>query len=376
MSSIKVETSDLIDLLKLLQHTASSDRNDGVTAGVLLHTTRGERGAEPGKQDLLVGTSTDRFAVGHTNVVAYGQLARPSLWGIEDVKAVIATFKSKASKDKDGEGHQVHISIDLGHVTVSEDPNLFEDGVQLSFHEQAVDDFPRRLWHVLEHVGVDAYVSSEGGLVPVANRTDLGAARLAPFTKVASKLGVPVQLFRTHQNRYLLVQIGDHYRGAIAPIRWDLEESPSNGHEPSGDVHTPDLPPIPKRDTPPPPKTFTPSGVRESSGVITGFPALPRDTRELGKAADLVITSQYALPSLLTRGLRITAKRADGLLEDLFRLGIVGPYFGGRAREVLVAPEGLDDVLKVIAELKTEEPEDDQSDPYAAALAAEIEGTD
>lgn len=362
MSSIKVETADLIDLLKLLQHTASSDRNDGVTAGVLLHTTRGERGAEPGKQDLLVGTSTDRFAVGHTNVVAYGQLGRPSLWGIEDVKAVIATFKSKASKDKDGEGHQVHISIDLGHVTVSEDPNLFEDGVQLSFHEQVVDDFPRRLWHVLEHVGVDAYVSSEGGLVPVANRTDIGAARLAPFTKVASKLGEPVQLFRTHQNRYLLAQIGEHYRGALAPIRWDLEESPSNGHEPSGDIHTPDLPPIPKRDTPPPPRTFTPSGVRESSGVITGFPVLKRDTRELGKAADLVISSQYALVSLLTRDMRITKKKADGLLEDLFRLGIVGPFFGGRAREVLVAPEDLDAVLKVISELKTEEEPDDEQD--------------
>lgn len=364
MSSIKVETADLIDLLKLLEHTASSDRNDGVTAGVLLHTTRGERGAEPGRQDLLVGTSTDRLAMGHTNVVAYGQLARPSLWGIEDVKAVIATFKSKASRDKDndGEGHQLHISIDLGHVTVSEDPNLFEDGVQLSFHEAPVDDFPRRLWHVLEHVNVDAYISSEGGNVAVANRTDIGAGRLAPFTKVASKLGAPIQLFRTHQNRYLLVQIGEHYRGALAPIRWDLEESPSNGYEPSADVHAPDLPPMPKRKAPPPPKTFTPAGVRDSTGVITGFPALRRDTRELGRAADLVISSQYALVSLLTRGLRIPAKRADGLLEDLYRLGVVGPYFGGRAREVLVSPDGLDDVLKVISELKTEEPEDDDFD--------------
>jgi len=350
--SIRVETADLVDLLALLLNTASSDREDGVTAGILLHTTRGERGSEPGRLDMLVGTSTDRFATGHTNVVAYGQLARPTLWGIDDVKAVIATFKSKAKRGNDDEGHQVLVDVDLGHVTVSEDPNLFEDGVRLSFHEAPVDDFPRRLWHVLSHVDVDAYITTDGKPVLAANRTDIGAARLAPFTKVASKLGATIQLFRTHQNRYLLVQIGEHYRGAIAPIRWDLDVSIHEGDEPSADVHAPELPPAPVT-TSKPPKQFTPDGVRDQAGVITGFPELQRDTRELGRAADIVISGQSALPTLLMRGLRISSKRAEGLLQDLSMLGVVGPATGLRVREVLVGPEQLDAVLTAIAELKT-----------------------
>ncbi|MEV6879696.1 hypothetical protein [Amycolatopsis sp. NPDC051128] len=356
--SIRVETADLIDLLQLLEHTASSDREDGVTAGILLHTARGERGSEPGRQDLLVGTSTDRFATGHTNVVAYGQLARPTLWGIDDVKAVVATFKSKAKRSKDDEGHQVLVDVDLGQVTVSEDPNLYDDGVRLSFHEAPVDDFPRRLWHVLAHVDVDAYLSTDGRHIPAANRTDLGAARLAPFTKVAAKLGAPIQLFRTHQNRYLLVQIGEHYRGAIAPVRWDLDVSLIEGEEPSADVNAPDLPPAPNR-TINPARLFTPDGVKDATGVITGFPALHRDTRVLGRAADIVVSGQSALPTLLMRGLRINSKRAEGLLEDLSRLGVVSPASGVlRGRQVLVGPEQLDAVLTAIAGLKS--PEDAQ----------------
>jgi hypothetical protein len=350
LSSIKMETDDLLNLLGRLVHTASSNPDDGVTAGVLLHTSRGEYGDESGRHDLLVGTSTDRLVVGHTYVPAFGQLARPTLWRINDVKAVIDTFKPRAKaankgKQKDEHDYFVHITIDGDHVTVSEDDDLLEDGFKLSFHQADLDEYPRSLWRSISQLGDAHFVRGDGTEIPVANRTDIGAPRLAPFNKVSGMVGEPLQLYRTHQNRYVLVQIGDHYRGAIAPIRWNDGTNSSEGTEPSADVHAPDMPPEKPRQAPPQAFVFKPA---QDGEPLPGLDNLEADPTLLCQAAELVITTQFGSPSMVQRKLRVGFAKAGQLMDQLQQIGVVSSASGSKARDVLVRPEAVDDVLDAI----------------------------
>lgn len=350
MSSIKLETDNLLDLLAQLVPTASSNPDDGVTAGVLLHTARGHYGDEPGQGDLLVGTSTDRLVVGHTYVPSFGQLARPTLWRISDVKAVIDTFKPRAKaahkgKQKDEDDYFVHITLDGEHVTVAEDDDLLEDGFRLSFTEADLDEYPRSLWRSISQLGDGHFVRGDGTEIPVANRTDIGAPRLAPFNKVAGLVGAPIQLYRTHQNRFVLVQIGDHYRGAIAPIRWDDGTDRGEGEAPSADVHVPDMPEEKPRQTPPSAFVYKAAPAGET---LPGLSDLEADPTLLCQAAELVITTQFGSPSMIQRKLRVGYAKAGRLMDQLQQIGVVSPAHGSKARDVLVAPEGVDDVLDAI----------------------------
>jgi S-DNA-T family DNA segregation ATPase FtsK/SpoIIIE len=67
------------------------------------------------------------------------------------------------------------------------------------------------------------------------------------------------------------------------------------------------------------------------------------DDTLIGEAARLVVSHQQGSTSLLQRRLKVGYSRAGRLMDQLEQLGVVGPFQGSKAREVLVDERWLTD---------------------------------
>ena len=87
-----------------------------------------------------------------------------------------------------------------------------------------------------------------------------------------------------------------------------------------------------------------PSIAGEEEERATGQGSGERD--ELFKeAAQLIVRHQQGSVSLLQRRLKVGYSRAARLVDELEAAGIVGPFDGSKAREVLVETEAELDVI-------------------------------
>lgn len=86
----------------------------------------------------------------------------------------------------------------------------------------------------------------------------------------------------------------------------------------------------------------------EESGGGEGFDNENRDSL-FEEAARLIVVHQQGSTSLIQRRLNLGYNRAGRLIDQLEKAGIVGPFKGSKAREVIVKTEAeLDEVLKTL----------------------------
>jgi hypothetical protein len=187
---------------------------------------------------------------------------------------------TKANKD-----HQVQITHAGDHVTVQEDPNLFDDGMRLEFKTGDLDHYPRSIWKLL----AERPPTLRSDKRPEKPRLDISPAVLAPFLKIAQRRGTTVNLFKYHQERLVLLEIGTRFRGYLVPSWYETDKTSVGdaAHEPDGEIFFPDLPATEDGDA----KVWTPWRDTGVKIVKTGTPdpVLPLDVKPTATTLDVTI---------------------------------------------------------------------------------------
>lgn len=252
---MEMATRGLIHLLEDISLTASKDTEDPGMNGVVLHTDRGTwstkpraRRGEPEGQalidtvatDLLVATSADRYSVAQCHYPCTGGLPRPVFVRLSDVASAIGLCGQMVTKAGRNVTHHVIITLRGDTLCIQEDPTMHPDGVLIEVPGVVVPvGFPRDPVSMLSPDPMIPVVV-DGEVVEPTLGTGYYSQLLSVAATVGSRRRMPVVLYRHHQRRLTVVEVGQAYRMVMAPAAPD--EDAGQQVEPQVPLYRPDLP--------------------------------------------------------------------------------------------------------------------------------------
>lgn len=253
MSIITLPTRELVGLLTDTVLTAGTDPDSPVLATALLDCDHGEVAvpvsangtgplADTEPSDLLVATSTDgQSMAGQAHTACAGRLHKPVLISTEDAQKLIKvfkTFKSLLGVGGERTTHQTQLEIVGDALVVSEDPRQVPGGVSVTVPTLDTGDYPQTV-PVFMQPDVAAPVVVDGAPVEPSYGTGMSFGHLEVTGKVGKRRKAPVALYRHHQRRGIVVEIGSMYRAVFMPAK--LNEGEGQHLEPQVPVFTPRL---------------------------------------------------------------------------------------------------------------------------------------
>ncbi|KAF7276639.1 hypothetical protein GWI33_010003, partial [Rhynchophorus ferrugineus] len=141
----------------------------------------------------------------------------PTVWSVEDARAVIAVFKSAVKQH--GQNHTVDIDVDGDrHVTVRETPALFDAGSELTFTGWDPADYPYS--RITDALG-SGVADDAGQREAPANLTSWSGTAMRAVLAVEKRRGADLRLWKLPGTGRHLAQIGDEWRGFIFARRVD-----------------------------------------------------------------------------------------------------------------------------------------------------------
>jgi hypothetical protein len=206
-----------------------------------------EKGGEPlietVETGLLVGTAISGTAIAqaHTWVEPGGTLHKPCLVSSVDIDAIIGVFRPLVSSLDDKQTHRTEIQLEGDELTVSEDPEQVPGGTSLIVSLVDAGDYPRNTASMLAP-DPTATVKVSGKLVEPSYGTGFQAEHLRMIAAVSRRRAMSVAVYRHHQSKPIIVEIGGAWRAAIQPH--PLKEGDGQHLAPVVRVFDPELPAV------------------------------------------------------------------------------------------------------------------------------------
>jgi len=238
MSVVTLATRHLCGMLDDLALTAADDPELRSLHGVTLHTDVGEYAVdvpsdggerpliEAFHTDLLVGTSSDRYVIAQAHAAA--EFSSPAGWpravmlGLTDVKALSADFAKRVSLFGRKVTHRCEIELASDRLTVREDPRQVPHGLAMTVPAREANPDALAVAK-LDQDGSIPVLGPDGGEVSPSIGHGYSADHLMVLAKVGVRRGMPVALYRRHQSRPVVAEVGASYRAVITAYQLDTE---------------------------------------------------------------------------------------------------------------------------------------------------------